>query len=765
MAITLQTSLASVLSNKRRVSALKALGVLTVGDALTYYPFRVTDPLPICTVSQLVPGQTSAFVATVQSVAVVPMNMRRGYRLEVRVSDASSATLVSLIYFSKRKSYVDWVVRKFRVGATIVVGGTVGAFNGQLQLTHPQIVTVLSAETSSAETSSSHASATDITDVTSIEEGLARLSAPHPVYHASSRISSEHIHETIVQILHALCAEDVQDIVPESVRQTHGYMHRIEAFAAIHNPTSVETFHKAIDTLRFEEALVSQVAVCSARYSVTRNSAKPCTDDTLRQRFVQSLPFELTQGQRAVIDEIIQDMNNSHPMRRLLQGEVGSGKTVVALAAMLQAVASGSQAVLVAPTQVLAYQHAQTIRAQIEVSGLDVPVLLVTGGMKLADRRRALASVASGTPQIIVATHAAFSASFMPTNLSLVVIDEQHRFGVAQRNVLMRNVADANDPNVLPHLLVMTATPIPRSAAMTWFGDLDVSYLMQLPSGRKPIATFIVQETDAHRMASMFAHIRARLDAGERAYVVCPHIDDAVQDDDGALQDDDFMEVNVDDAAEEMQQSQEATAKRSLHAVTSITKRLQALPQFAGIGFATLTGKDSDETKAATMKRFLDGDVKVLVATTVIEVGVDVPEASCIVIFDADRFGLAQLHQLRGRVGRAGTRAWAFLVAGQGLSELAHKRLQVVASSLDGAMIAQQDLQLRNVGDVLGDSQSGGHSSLKLLRVVQDAAIISAARADALELLNSDHALEHYPLLAGAVLDCTRGNVMNIMSN
>ena len=552
--------------------------------------------------------------------------------------------------------------------------------------------------------------------------------------------------------------------MPEFVRAKRNLMHRAEAFSELHNPTSTQLFSKALQTLRYEEAFISQITVLKSRNSAKLDSAMKCSESELREKFIKSLPFPLTGGQKQVISEITEDMLSNHPMRRLLQGEVGSGKTVVAVSAMLQAVGSGHQAVLVAPTQVLASQHAQNLRNMIYKAGLSVKIIMVTGGMKLAERRRALASVASGEPSLIVATHAAFSASFKPTNLALVIIDEQHRFGVQKRDALMHAVSDKLESSS-PHLLVMTATPIPRSAAMTWFGDLDASYLTELPGGRKPIRTFIVEEKDTNTMSRMFSHIRARIDAGERAYVVCPHIEDEENyenvDSVNSSENSDFEEVNVNSSYDS---DSENSVSRKLHTVNGILQRLQALAQFNGVKFAKLTGRDDDETKNATMEKFASGQVQILVATTVIEVGVDIPQASCIVIFDADRFGLAQLHQLRGRVGRGGTNSWAFLISCAEPGSLAQQRLQVVEKSLDGAVIAQKDLQLRNVGDVLGDSQSGGRSSLKLLRVVEDADMIADAREDASETLGKDLSLLSYPELAGAVLDFTRTGV-SLISN
>ncbi|RDX27751.1 ATP-dependent DNA helicase RecG, partial [Bifidobacterium breve] len=651
-------------------------------------------------------------------------------------------------------------------------------------------------------------------------------------YHASSRISSEHIHETILGLLWmmgartssvpesqsmpaelvapsidniavqdgeeseskvATLAQSIPDILPKSIRAAKGLLHRAEAFLAIHDPDSTVRFKEAIETLRYEEAFVSQASLLKARQHAHKSSAHPCllngdnetgaasTMDVtnLRDRFIASLPFELTAGQHQVVEDIAADLARDWPMQRLLQGEVGSGKTVVALAAMLQVVGAGYQAVLVAPTQVLAEQHFETIGKM--VADLNVPVTLLTGGMKLAARRKALAAAASGEPGIIVATHAAFSKTFQAPHLALVVIDEQHRFGVEQRESLNAKT----DDGTTPHLLVMTATPIPRTAAMTWFGDLDISWLTELPGGRKPIRTVVVNEADAGTMGRMFAHIRARVDAGERAYIVCPRIDTDDEDDGGVSAADSARrsrglstgssgrssraassrtsrasadDIGIDDPYETFDDNGETVVRPPLHSVAEIADRLQKLPQFAGIRFATLTGRDKDDVKTQVMADFASGKTPILVSTTVIEVGVDVKQASCIVIFDADRYGLSQLHQLRGRVGRGGTNSWAFLISRAEPVSPAEQRLEVIHNSLDGAEIAQADLEFRGAGDVLGDAQSGGKSSLKLLRVVKDADMIADARTRAEQLLEADPELAGEVQLAGAVLDFTRGN-------
>ncbi|MGJ0591524.1 ATP-dependent DNA helicase RecG [Bifidobacterium longum subsp. infantis] len=937
MSITMDTTLASLVTNKRRVSALKSLGIVTVGDALTYYPFRVTEPVPLRAIREAAPGQQMAFAAVIRDMRVVPMNARRGYRLEATVDDADFArsrrvpgSTARLTFFSYRKSYVDWVSMRLRAGTSVVVSGMPSEYMGQLQFTHPEILTVApgsagtgaglegyargaasgngafagsadpyaSAQSAYPPAAAAPSGAALKYDADTVQEALTRVCRPRPVYHASSRISSEHIHETILGLLWMIGArtsstpdgqlagagsadivapttdtiavqngeeksgttaesgaealsQSIPDVLPESVRKAKNLMHRAEAFLAIHDPASTARFKEAIETLRYEEAFVSQTSLLKARQHAHKSSAHPCPLNealetprasvgeaaaepsaqpgasergaatnlpdlpNLRDRFIASLPFTLTAGQSQVVDDIAADLERDWPMQRLLQGEVGSGKTVVALAAMLQAVGAGYQAVLVAPTQVLAEQHYETISKMVsglalaqpgaketdaaaDVEGAmgvssastvssskvpaEIPVTLLTGGMKLAARRKALAAAASGEPGIIVATHAAFSKTFQAPHLALVVIDEQHRFGVEQRESLNAKT----DDGTTPHLLVMTATPIPRTAAMTWFGDLDISWLTELPGGRKPIRTVVVNEADAATMGRMFAHIRARVDAGERAYIVCPRIDADDEENEGgsgvssaagsargraaasgssartaaggratrAAAD----AIGIDDPYETFDENGETVARPPLHAVAEIADRLQKLPQFQGIRFATLTGRDKDDVKTQVMADFAGGETPILVSTTVIEVGVDVKQASCIVIFDADRYGLSQLHQLRGRVGRGGTNSWAFLISRADPGSPAEQRLEVIHHSLDGAEIAQADLEFRGAGDVLGDAQSGGKSSLKLLRVVKDADMIADARTRAEQLLAADPELAGEVQLAGAVLDFTRGN-------
>lgn len=896
MSTTLETPISSIESNRRRVGALKSLGVVSVGDALTYYPFRVTDPVPARSLHEAKIGEKMAFAAHVLETRVFPM-ARRGFRLIATVTDDDFAarrntpkSLASLVFFSYRKSYVDWVQRKLHAGALLVVAGEPSVYDNRLQFTHPDLLTInpVQSQSENGEWNDGFGDPANLPlgnlkyDAQTIDEALKRVCRPRPVYHATSRISSEHIHESVLKYMDALRGAEylatqnagnfldnptqegdfdipqidreiqikvlgnaIPDIIPEDFREEYGLMHRAEAFMAIHDPVDRKNFDNALQTLRYEEALICQTALVKSRDASRKSKATACPETRLKDDFIASLPFALTNGQQQVIADISADMAHDYPMQRLLQGEVGSGKTVVAVAAMMQAVGSGGQAVLVAPTQVLAEQHYASISTMVsklgksdanssdnqknlddanvrrsnkrsaqsskdgefdaktihnnavdkgvqladlldlaasddvetgfsgkgnDIFGIkdgEIPVFLLTGSMRLAERRRVLAAAASGMPCIVVATHAAFSKSFQAPNLTLAVIDEQHRFGVEQRESLNSKGSTA------PHLLVMTATPIPRTAAMTWFGDLDISSLTELPGGRKPIRTFVVPEDNASLMGEMFALIRKRIDAGERAYVVCPRIDADAEDADGALaasaasgsETAGSSAAAFDDAYDLGEDDDRRAQRPPLHSVAEIVERLQSLPQFKGIRFATLTGRDDDTTKSQVMADFESGITPILVATTVIEVGVDVAKASCIVIFDADRYGLSQLHQLRGRVGRGGTDSGAFLISRAPADSDAARRLDVIQGTLDGAEIAQADLEFRGAGDVLGDAQSGGKSGLKLLRVVKDVKIIEHARVEATRLVAQDPDLLEHVQLAGAVLDFTRGNETFLTSN
>lgn len=885
MRIQLDTPLETLLPNKRRASTLKRFGMVTVADALTYYPFRVTDPVAQGTIREAREGAPIAFPARVVSSRAVPFQGRYGTRVIATVEDVpvdadvetgagpmlgpdGSGAVAQLVFFSHNKGFANWMLARLAVGSTVVVSGQPGWYDGMTQFTHPDIEVI------------GH-------DEPDIATALDKVTRPRPVYHATARFSSERIHESILAILQMIEMQDEADragqagsvkqtdgsgqtgpqsdesggapgrgreseshvvptILPDSVRERNHLLRRFEALQAIHDPQSVADFKAGLRTMRYEEAFVSQVSLLKARATTEQTDAFACprpedmtagfapaakaekeeAKRSLVRRMVDSLSFTLTKGQKSVCADISADLAKPHPMQRLLQGEVGSGKTIVALLAMLQVLDAGYQAVLVAPTQVLAEQHYANISSRMaklrqqEASGSDgdavdgadggangeadgeadgdagvdadrdagegtwgsvPPVVLLTGAVKAAQRRRTLALVASGAPCLVIATHAAFSSTFQAPRLALAIIDEQHRFGVEQRDSLLEKSERT------PHLLVMTATPIPRTAAMTWFGDLRVSELEGLPGGRKPVTTYIVPEADNSQMARMFVFLRRRIEAGERAYVICPAIESTDNAAHEVLADgvEYFRDDSVDGpdgvggngvtaggrggrgsraGAASLRSLSGASSSRRidpsqpLHSVEGIYDRLSKLPQFQRIRLAHLTGRDDEKTKNAVMAEFESGETPLLVATTVIEVGVDVPQASCIVVFNADHFGLTQLHQLRGRVGRGGTPGWAFLVSQAEAGTLADQRLEVLRRTNDGREISEADINLRGAGDVLGDAQSGGTSSFKLLRVVKDARLIARSRADAADVLDADSDLARFPQLAGAVLDFMRGN-------
>ena len=830
MSTTLETPISSIESNRRRVGALKSLGVVSVGDALTYYPFRVTDPVPARSLHEAKIGEKMAFAAHVLETRVFPM-ARRGFRLIATVTDDDFAarrntpkSLASLVFFSYRKSYVDWVQRKLHAGALLVVAGEPSVYDNRLQFTHPDLLTInpVQSQSENGEWNDGFGDPANPPlgnlkyDAQTIDEALKRVCRPRPVYHATSRISSEHIHESVLKYMDALCGAEylatqnagnfldnptqegdfdipqidreiqikvlgnaIPDIIPEDFREEYGLMHRAEAFMAIHDPVDRKNFDNALQTLRYEEALICQTALVKSRDASRKSKATACPETRLKDDFIASLPFALTNGQQQVIADISADMAHDYPMQRLLQGEVGSGKTVVAVAAMMQAVGSGGQAVLVAPTQVLAEQHYASISTMVSKLGKsdanssdnqknlddanarrsnkrsaqsskdgefdaktihnnavdkgvqladlldlaasddvetgfsgkgndifgtkdgEIPVFLLTGSMRLAERRRVLAAAASGMPCIVVATHAAFSKSFQAPNLTLAVIDEQHRFGVNQRATLAQK-----GQNV--HTIVMSATPIPRTLGLILYGDLDISVLDELPPGRQTVRTDVV---DSRYHKRLYKFIKDAVARGEQCYIVCPAVEE--------------NETNIKSAEEFAEEL--------------------ANGEFKGYNLGILHGKMKAKDKEAIMKSFADGKVSILVATTVVEVGVDVPNATIMVIENAERFGLSTLHQLRGRVGRGNKQSYCVLVS-DAKGETSRERLMTMKQFSDGFKIADTDLKLRGPGDFFGSRQHG-LPELKIADMVEDMDTLKKAQECAQDILKSDFSLSNSPAL------------------
>ncbi len=714
----------------RTATALGKLGLRTADDLLRHYPRRYTEPGRLTDLSGLRTGEHVTVMAQVRQATVRHMRSRGGAMLEAVVTDGVRE--LGLTFFAKHAGTLRVHEGRLRPGSVGLFTGDVNRYKGKAQLVHPDY-TIIGL------------------DADDEEAALVEASRPIPIYPASAAIPSWRIATAVKTLLDPLTPDDVPDPLPADVLARRGLVDLHTALRGVHAPYAPEDHRRARARLVFEEAFVLQAALArrraeaAAAEAVARPGA-PAGRPGLLAAFDARLPFTLTPGQRAVGDQVAADVAAPRPMQRLLQGEVGSGKTVVALRAMLQVVDSGGQAALLAPTEVLAAQHLRTLRDLLGplaeegmLGGADVAtrVVLLTGSQTAAQRRDALLDAASGRAGIVVGTHALLGEHVQFADLGLVVVDEQHRFGVEQRDQLRQR------SGVTPHLLVMTATPIPRTVAMTVFGDLEVSTLSDLPGGRAGVTTHVVPAGNAAWLDRTWRRVREEVDAGHRAYVVCPRISaddpvDAAPADDADLLEEDGLLFG------------EAERPRPLRAVLEVVEELQGLPTLADVRVAALHGRMSGAEKDDVMGRFARGDVQVLVATTVVEVGVDVPDATVMVILDADRFGLSQLHQLRGRVGRGTHPGLCLLVSSAREDTDAATRVATLARTTDGFEIAAVDLELRREGDVLGASQSGG-SSLRLLRVVRHADVIAQAREDAVAVVAEDPRLEAHPALAAAI--------------
>jgi ATP-dependent DNA helicase RecG len=724
--------------DKRTATALGKLGLATVGDLLGHYPRRYADPGALTDIAALQVGEHVTILARVEQATVRPMRNRKGALMEVVVTDGSSR--LSLTFFGKHRGSLFNHEKRLVPGAKGLFTGTVGLYRGTRQLTHPDF-TLMGEES----------------DLDSDEALLEHATKPIPIYPAAAGIPSWKIQGALRVVLDTLADDDVPDPVPDDVRQSQALPPRAAALRTLHRPATLEEAYRARHRMRFEEAFVLQAALAQrrARTAAEDATARPPLspgEPSLLADFDASLPFVLTDGQRAVGDEIAAELASPRPMHRLLQGEVGSGKTVVALRAMLQVVDAGGQAALLAPTEVLAAQHARTLRALLgpladagtlfgaQRTGASTQVALLTGSLGAKARKEALLQAASGEAGIVVGTHALLSEHVQFADLGLVVVDEQHRFGVEQRDALRAK------GRVSPHLLVMTATPIPRTVAMTVFGDLETSSLTEVPAGRAGITTVAVPAGNTRWTDRTWARVREEVDAGRRAYVVCARIH---PDEDTKAPAKDF-----DDVPEFLDQTGpgDAAADRPpLRAVLEVVEELRSRPELAGIEIGVLHGQLPPDEKDAAMARFASGEAPVLVATTVVEVGVDVPEATAMVIFDADRFGISQLHQLRGRVGRGTDPGLCLLVSDAEPGTPSFARLEAMTQTTDGFKLANLDLELRSEGDVLGAAQSGRTSSLRLLRVVKDAGLIEEARTAAADVVRASPDLTEFPELADAI--------------
>ncbi|MEU9353650.1 ATP-dependent DNA helicase RecG [Streptomyces griseoloalbus] len=694
------------------------LGLHTVGDLLHHYPRRYEERGQLTHLADLPMDEHVTVVAQVadarlHTFASAKAPRGKGQRLEVTITDGSGR--LQLVFFG---AGVHKPHKELLPGTRALFAGKVSLFNRRLQLAHPAYELLRGDAEETVET---------------------WAGALIPIYPATAKLESWKIGKALQTVLPS--AQEAVDPLPESLRDGRGLVPLPEALLKIHRPHTKADIEDARARLKWDEAFVLQVALARRRHADAQLPAvarrpKP---DGLLTAFDDRLPFTLTEGQQKVSGEIFDDLATEHPMHRLLQGEVGSGKTMVALRAMLAVVDAGGQAAMLAPTEVLAQQHHRSVTEMMGelaeggmLGGVDdaTKVVLLTGSMGAAARRRALLDLATGEAGIVIGTHALIEDKVRFHDLGLVVVDEQHRFGVEQRDALR---GKGKQP---PHLLVMTATPIPRTVAMTVFGDLETSVLDQLPAGRSPIASHVVPAADKpHFLARAWERVREEVANGHQAYVVCPRIGD---------------EEDAPKGAAKKKSPEDEAEKRPPLAVLDIADQLAKGP-LRGLRVEVLHGRMQPDDKDAVMRRFAAGDADVLVATTVIEVGVNVPNATAMVIMDADRFGVSQLHQLRGRVGRGSAPGLCLLVTEMPEASAARQRLNAVASTLDGFELSRIDLEQRREGDVLGQAQSGTRSSLRMLAVIDDEEIIAEAREEAAKIVAADPDLTHTPALRTAL--------------
>ncbi len=727
--ITPDSPVAVVLGATKKGDKVEKLGLRTVGDLLGHFPRTYLKTGELTAVDSLEPGQQLTVVGRIAKSVIATYPDRRSGRTAFRVDVllATNGPSLRMSFFAKSQHTADWQQRRMPVGVEGVFTGRVSSFRNEWQLTNPEMVMFNQPE--------------EKTDSARI--AAERLKGLFPVYRATKGVESWDLQKAIAFALTVL--EDVPDVLPQALRDQWSLIDSRTALDWIHSPEDHAQVSAALRRFRFEEALITQLVMVRRRQAIRLLGTRARSGGGgLLEEFDRRLPFELTGGQREIGHQLEEDLGQPHPMNRLLQGEVGSGKTLIALRAMLRVIDSGGQAALLAPTEVLAQQHRRSIGAMLGdladggmLGGADdcTTIALLTGSMGRAARQENMLRIASGEAGIVIGTHALLEDRVTFADLGLVVVDEQHRFGVEQRSALTDK---AETP---PHVLVMTATPIPRTVAMTVFGDLEMSVLTELPSGRAPIQTNLVPlDSQPHWINRVWSRVREEVDKGHQVYVVCPRIDG-----------DDLEEGESDQLDyDEDGQLVENKAPASLAAVEEVGPELAEGP-LSGLRIAMLHGRKPAEDKDRTMRAFAAGEIDVLVSTTVIEVGVDVANATMMVLLDADRFGVSQLHQLRGRVGRGGLPGLCLLVTKAEDESPALARLAAVAATTDGFELSRVDLETRREGDVLGASQSGFRSSLQQLRVLRDEKTIIAAREAAEHLLATDPTLGSAPRLAAAV--------------
>lgn len=753
---TLDEPLRKVLGDRTAKVLAQGLELRTVGDLVHHYPRRYARRGELNDLSGLPDGEYVTVMAEVEKVQGRTISRRPGYLLEVTVTDGHGR--LKLTFFGRKGSFVP--EKELAPGTRALFAGKVSTYRTQRQLTHPEYRVVPGHE------------GTDMS--AAAREWADQLI---PVYPATKGMESWKIADSVAIVLDSL--EYGSDPMPAPILGKLGLIGLRDAYERIHRPKTDADVHVARKRLKWDEAFVLQIALAQRRRRATALPAtpRPAVSGGLLDAFDERLPFELTEGQRSVGAEIAADLAAEHPMHRLLQGDVGAGKTIVALRAMLQVVDGGGQAALLAPTEVLAQQHYRSILELLgplaqagQLGGAEhaTRAVLLTGSQGAKARRATLLEAASGAAGIVVGTHALLQEHVQFADLGLVVVDEQHRFGVEQRDALREKVAGGR-----PHVLVMTATPIPRTVAMTVFGDLETSVLAQLPAGRAEIKTYVVPPEKPGFLHRAWERIREEAAGGRQIYIVCPRIGEVPRDGDGpggparddVLDDHPGEPPGSPGPGHDDRDGGGGEDGGEVRPPLAVLDLLPLLEQdlLAGLRIGVLHGRLHPDEKDGVMARFGAGALDVLLATTVIEVGVDVPNATVMVIMDADRFGVSQLHQLRGRVGRGTLPGLCLLVTDAEEGAKARERLDAVASTTDGFALSRLDLEQRREGDVLGAAQAGRTSSLRLLRLLHDEKVILKAREEAAALVEDDPDLTGHPGLAGelaALLDEDRAEYL-----
>lgn len=714
---TLTDRLDFIIGKKAADTLDDIFGIRTVDDLLRHYPRRYSRGSTVLGDDDAPPeeGEHITFVDTITKADVRWTNRtpRREYLV---VTLGQRNPKVTATFFNAK-----FLKKTLVAGTRVMLSGVVGYFRGTMQLTHPGFLIL---DSPSGRTGGGTKSLVKIAESAQADGGFDISVFERdffPIYPASAKLQSWDIYACVRQVLGLL--DPITDPLPEDVLRQRNLMSEDEALRAVHLAEDPDERERAYDRLRFDEAAGLQWALLKRRNSELAQTGPPAPlrPDGLRAALLLRLPFELTAGQREVLDVISGELCGVRPMNRMLQGEVGSGKTVVALLAMLQMIDAGYQCAMLAPTEVLAEQHARSIRdvlGPLSMAGLlggddeATRVTLLTGSMSAAQKRQARNEIASGEAGIVIGTHALLQDAVEFHQLGMVVVDEQHRFGVEQRDRLRAKARGG----ITPHLLVMTATPIPRTVALTVYGDLETATLRELPRGRQPITTNVIFETQKPAwLERAWARIREEVAAGRQAYVVAPRIDDTETD-------------SETDAKADTEPDGDERTRRKATAVVDLYEDLRS-NQLAGLRVGLMHGKLGPEEKDAVMAGFRAGEIDVLVCTTVIEVGVDVPNATVMVVKDADWFGMSQLHQLRGRIGRGSHPSLCLLTTKLPEASKAGARLLAVASTLDGFALADLDLAERREGDVLGRNQSGLAHGLRLLSLLEHRDIIEDARA------------------------------------